>query len=42
MARVRWLWDQSSADVKEHDFVPYPDETSKVLEESHSFLHSQP
>ena len=38
MARARWLWDQSPADVDEHDFVPYPEETSKMLEESYSFL----
>jgi hypothetical protein len=38
MARARWLFDQSSADVKEHDFVPYPDEISKMLEENRSFL----
>ena len=40
MARARWLWDQSAspADVDEHDFVPYPEETSKMLEESYSFL----
>ena len=38
MARVRWLWDQSPPNVDEHDFVPYPEETSKVLEESYSCL----
>jgi hypothetical protein len=38
MARARWLWDQSDADVDEHDFIPYPDEISKVLEENRSFL----
>ena len=34
MALVLWLWDQSSADVKEHDFVPYPDETSNAQQGS--------
>ena len=38
MACARWLWDQSSADVKEHDFVPYPDEISKILEESYLLM----
>jgi hypothetical protein len=38
MACASWSWDQSDADVVEHDFIPYPDETSKVLEEHRSFL----
>ena len=38
MALVRWLWDQSPADVDEHDFLPYPDEISKTLEESYLLM----
>ena len=38
MALVRWLWDQSPADVDEHDFLPYPDEISKALEERYLLM----